>query len=63
MVHRQAVAESPGKFEATLVFFVLLGTFALGAHCFLICKRLSSAFFSALLVYLLLFSLFSFMFL
>ena len=41
------VAGSPGAFEAILVFFVVLGAIALGAHRFLLRKRLSSAFFSA----------------
>ena len=41
------VAESPGAFEATLVFFIVLGAIALGAHHFLVHKCLSSAFFSA----------------
>ena len=41
------VAGSPGAFEATFVFFVVLGAIALGAHRFLVRKRLSSAFFSA----------------
>ena len=42
-----AVAGSPGAFEATFVFLVVLGAIALGTHRFLVRKRLSSAFFSA----------------